>query len=301
MWILIDLSHMAHRVHHTMGHLISHDTRTGVVYGFFEQLYALAKEPRFHSNRVEVFTDSKTSHRRNEFAGYKSGRRTEKTPEEMEELQVLCKQVSLLKHRILPMIGIPVYRQKGLEADDLMAYAARVLSKNKKQAVMVTSDADLCQCITPYVSWYDPTRQNLQTAETFPSWKGVTPTQWGMVKAIGGCSSDSVPGVSGVSEKSAVAFLNDTLPHHHARYQKITSAFASGEIERWKNLVVLPHHTLAPFQLKPPRYQPDIFFKVCKKLGLDSYLTDAGMKKWAAFFEGHFVGEASRRKKGRLL
>jgi DNA polymerase-1 len=282
-----------YRALHSLGRLGLEygDVPTGVIFGFFNQLRQVCQQPQIASNRVAIFADSRKSHRKKAFPDYKGKRHQDKTPEEWETHRVMTDQRDLLVARILPDIGLPVYRQTGLESDDLMASAARELTMDSAQGkngerkgVIVTADGDLYQCINKVIHWYDPQRRIYHDVKSFEAAKGIKPHRWGRVKQLAGCHTDNVPGIPGVAEKTAVAFLNGTLPSHHHRYKVISSPEGQEIIERNCPLVVLPHPRTKPVKLREPEYKPEVFFAFCKKYGLASFLTDE--KGWRAFFRG---------------
>lgn len=297
MWMLIDLSFLAHRALHSTGDLETDDIPTGVLFGFFEQLYSICSNLRFTSNKVCIFTDSRKSYRSRKFPAYKKKRREDRTEEEQERLNCMYDQIRVLKKHWLPDMGMPTYRQVGLESDDLLAYAAQKLTEDEERGVLVTSDGDLYQCITEYVTWYDPGRDLHHDQVSFQKKKGISCEQWGMVKAIGGCGTDCVPGIKGVSEKGAIDYLHDKIPHHYKKYEAIQNAMDSGDIDFWKELVVLPHKKTKPFELREPEYNAEAFFEYCAEYDIDSYLEGHGRRQWEAFFKGHFHGIPTRRRR----
>lgn len=297
MWSLIDMSGLGHRARHSLQRLQSEDMPTGVLYGFFEQLYSICSNPNFVSNKAVILCDSKKSYRKEAFSGYKDKRHKNRTPEELEQIKCMRGQMKILRKEVLPAMGLPVYGQKGLEADDLLAQISQYLTKKKQKGAMVTNDGDLYQSITKYVSWFDPHTETFHTPQSFQALKGVTPEQWAMVKAIGGCTTDEVPGIKGCSEKGAIQFLHDEIPHHYKKYRDVASAIEYGGIEKWKELVVLPHKKTRPIKLREPDYKPDAFFDFCKEYDIDSYLEGPGRRKWDMFFEGKFPGMAGRRRR----
>lgn len=289
-WILIDLLYLAHRARFSMRGFSADETPTGILFGFFEQLLHVCSLPMLRSNQVAVFVDSKESWRTKDFPAYKQKRATNRTEEEWAQIRVMYDQVNELHFNILPSIGIPVYGQQGLESDDLMAWSAAHLTEQKEKGIMVTGDSDLWQAITDYVSWYDPQRDILHTPKTLKAQKGIFPSQWGFVKALGGCSTDGVPGIKGVSEKGACDYINNKLPHHHKKYRLIREALANGEVDYWKKLVELPHKKTKPIALSALKYQPEVFYEFCKKYQIESYLSGAGRRRWDSFFNGTFSG-----------
>lgn len=286
MWLLIDLSYLAHRSRFALKDFAYEDIPTGILYGFFEQLYAICSNHRFKTSRIAIFSDSRFSIRTKQFPDYKRKRKESRSEEELEALKIMYEQVDLLKDKILPAMGIPVYGQKGLESDDLMAWVAGELTRKGERGVMITGDGDLYQCISPFVGWYDPGRNLYFSKTSFRRAKGVNPSKWGLVKAIGGCTSDGVPGVRGVSEAGALSYILHRIPPHHKKYELIKNAFKSGEIKKWKRIVVLPHKKTKPFTFSSPKYDSESFFKFCKKYGIESYLIPSEKRKWVNFFKG---------------
>ena len=132
--------------------------------------------------------------------------------------------------------------------------------------------------------------------------KGITPFQWAKVKALGGCSTDNVPGVHGIGEKGAIDFVTGkTLTNK--KFHLIKNAIQSGEVQKWASLVCLPHERTKPIKLAPYEYNPDAFFRFCERYQMESYLRGSGRKKWEAFFKGHFsnIPITRRREKQGLF
>lgn len=306
-WVLVDLSWLAYRALHAVGNLEHEDIPTGIIFGFFTQLREICNDPKVQSNRVAIFCDSRKSYRAEVYPDYKRKRREERDEEKEKQIRAMREQMNLLQGGILAEIGFPVYKQEGLESDDLLAYVARHLTLStafggpRKRGVMITSDGDLYQSITHAVHWYDPQRRRYYTPDDFKTLKGVDPAHWGMVKAIGGCSSDNVKGIPGIGEVTAVKYLTNKLPEKHKTYQRIVSAEGRKVIKRNKGLVVLPHAKTEPVVLKDPQYDLDVFFGYCERFGLATFL-NRDRKAWAAFFNRReFVPRkrGERREKGK--
>ena len=290
-WVLTDLSYLAHRARHAFKGLEFEDAKTGVTFGFFESLRTICFDPRIQSNKVALFFDSRQSYRRRLFPDYKRSR-MDRTPEEMAELIIMHEQISRLKNEILPDVGFPLFKQIGLESDDLLASAAKFVAGG----VLVTADNDLFQCITDTVHWFDPQRDLYLTPTTFLELKGVTPFQWKAVKAICGCHGDGVPGIGGVGEKGAIDFLTGKMPQTSKKFLKITSPETAPILARNGELTSLPHPKTGPIHLTPPTYHPERFFKWAKKLGFESML-EKNRNSWERFFEGKMiVGPVPRRR-----
>ncbi len=298
-WVLIDLSVLAYKAMYTMGDLAHEDIPTGVIFGFFEQLYEICTSAPVRSNKVLIFADSRKSYRKKVFPGYK--KRPPLTEEEQEQKNIMYKQINKLKNKILPKLGFPVFKQVGLESDDLIAHASQELTQRKKHGIIITSDQDLYQCITPYIKWYDPGKELLMDEEAFKNEYGIPPSEWHYVKALAGCTSDKVPGVKGVGEKGAIQYIKKEMPRNK-KFTAIVNAELSGEVRKWLELVNLPHGKTRMFwfgntKVDTPKYKPKLFFSFCQKYNIISYLQEARASQWIRFFKGEFKGKVRRRKR----
>lgn len=300
MHVLIDSSYLAHRARYSLKDLEFEDFPTGVLFGFFEQLLTLCTNPRIKSNNVHLCFDSRQSYRKHEYPAYKATRHKNKTPEEIQELRVMKTQLNLLRREILPAIGFPVYRQTGLESDDIIAHiAAQISLSEDSQAIIITSDGDLYQCITNNVHWYDPGRESYLTLESFYAKKEIDAEKWARVKAIAGCNSDEVKGVPGVGEKTAIQYLKGILPSKYKKFQAIISPEGKAIYKRNLKLVLLPHVKTKHVKTQQPVYSVKIFREVCKEYGFLSYLKGRRADQWMNFFNNKFVTHKTNiRKRG---
>ena len=305
-WVLVDFSFLCHRAYHAMRGLSHNDIATGVLYGFFQELKTICFDPRICSNRVTLFLDSRQSFRKQLFPAYKQKRHEEKTPEEIHQAHELHKQMDLLEDA-LPTMGFPLYRQTGLESDDLIARTALDLTTNPitpiddLRGVMVTADGDLYQCITEHVHWFDPGRNVWLDMEGLRAKKGIDAYHWGGVKALAGCHTDGVPGVPGIGEKTAIDYLNGNRVKSTKRQDAINSPEGLAIVVRNLELVCLPHNKTKHFDLKMPSYDIGAFVDFCKTNGVESYLEGPRWEEWQRFFRGKMVTWPQPRKRGTLL
>lgn len=285
-WVLVDVSYLAYRAQYSLRGLSHEDYPTGVIYGFFDQLLSLCRDPRVDSNKVALFFDSRKSHRKKAYPRYKQKRVEERGEEELKQIRAMYEQIRVLRTEILPEMGVAVYRQVGLESDDLIAQAAKGLHGPSRKAVIVTADGDLYQCITEGVHWYDPLRA-YHDPLTFYAKKGIASEKWGRVKTLAGCSSDNVEGIPGVGEKTAIRYLLGALPSTYKSYKAIRSDKGRKIIKRNKRLVVLPHKKTKPVELREPKYDADAFFRAMERFGIVSYLEGRKRKTWESFFRAN--------------
>lgn len=290
-WVLIDLSFLLHRAMHSVGELAYDGESTGVIFGFFDQLRMICEHEKVRSNRVAIFADSRESVRREEHAWYKAKRREERTEKEKAHRREIGRQADMLTKEILPAIGLPVYRQVGLESDDLIAAKAAWLSvcaswENDKarRAIIVTSDGDLFQSITRTVHWFDPQRNLYYDPKGFVQERGIRARSWGDVLALAGCHTDEVPGIPGVGKPTAIKYLCGGLPPKYKAHRNIVGPEGRKILERNRRIVCLPHRKIKPFHLFAPLWDGAEFFRVCKRLGFESMLRER--RSWEAFFRG---------------
>lgn len=286
--VLFDSSWLAHRAKHAIGLNLSYkDEPTSVIFGFFQQLQSICFDKRVQSNRVAIFFDSPRSFRQEAHSFYKANRGARnKTTEELIEREVMHDQLNKLHTDILPQCGFPCYSQVGLESDDLIASACLELDG---LGVIITADMDLLQCISDKAHWFDPAKgmngTYLDTAGMIQL-KKVGPNDWAYIKSIAGCTSDNVPGIDGVGEKTAIDYLWK-LAKPGKRLEAIESDEGQKIIARNMKLIKLPHKLTKQVQIVTPKYKPDVFFSWCKKLGFRSYLEGPQRKSWDQFFSGH--------------
>ncbi len=232
MWLVLDCPFLCYRVARSRNPLTVEE-------GFFNTLSMLCE--RFQPDRLVFCWDHRHLWRREYFKGYK--RRAEAENPEAEQIrQRAWDAMEALRTVHLKSIGFQnIFYGRGLESDDWMARVARTAQEAREEMVIVTSDSDLYQVLGSCVSIYNPNQPDLLvTAKVFKERYGISPRQWPMVKAIGGCASDNVPGPGGVAEKTAVRFLTGELPAGSAKDLVIRKFLLSPEYQRNLWLVKLP-------------------------------------------------------------
>jgi len=175
-------------------------TPTNAVYGFMAILRRILDDQR--PDAVCVSFDLKApTFRHKAYDGYKAQRKG--MPDE------LAVQMPLLKEA-LDAMGIRRYELEGYEADDILGTAAAVCEKAGWNCVIVTGDKDSLQLITETTSVCNvktrmgQTETTLYTPDVFREEYGFEPRLMVDLKALMGDSSDNIPGVPGVGEKTAL-------------------------------------------------------------------------------------------------
>ena len=172
---------------------------TNALYGFATMINKIIKEE--NPSYMLVAFDIGKSFRHREYKDYKAGRN--KTPEELKSQMPLAK--IMLEHMGIKSIGIEDY-----EADDIIGTLAKRADEDPSwDATIITSDHDYLQLITDIVE------VKLLKSKDFTRYKpanfkeeyGIDPIKVIDLKALMGDSSDNIPGVPGVGEKTALKLL----------------------------------------------------------------------------------------------
>lgn len=201
--VIIDGKSVFYRGYYAMPNLSTKDgTPTGGVYGF--AVLALEIVKRLQPEYVCVAWDSKTNIRSRLalYPQYKAGRKTP-PPDFYEQIPLL--------YELLESLGWPLYEADDHEADDLMGAFAKQAGQKGIESYLVTSDLDVLQLVNNHTHIYTLkkglTNIELFSEESFREKYGVDAHQWVDVKALKGDSSDNIPGVAGIGEKTALELI----------------------------------------------------------------------------------------------
>mgnify|MGYP003701343667 CR=1 FL=1 len=193
---LMDASAFIHRSFHAIRNLSTKDGRpTGAIYGFTATLLKLLKDKK--PQALAVIFDSRGPGRRHQiYPEYKANRGP------MDE--ALAAQQEAIR-QVVKYLGVFSLEKDGVEADDLIAVAARRFAAEERQVVIVSSDKDFYQLLNDNISMYDPDpkKDSALTKEAFRERFGLEPQSFLDMQALMGDSSDNIPGVPKVGEKTA--------------------------------------------------------------------------------------------------
>lgn len=200
--LAVDGNSLMHRAFHALPLLTDEQGRyTNAVFGFMGMLIRLLKEETPEYAAVGFDLHGPTF-RHEKFDAYKAGRK--KTPEE------LVPQFDLTKEALRAM-GVAVLERQGFEADDILGTLARMSREAGMEALLVTGDRDSLQLVGDGVQVLytkrgisDTDRMDAQAVEQK---LGVPPERVPDLKGLMGDSSDNIPGVPGVGEKTATRLL----------------------------------------------------------------------------------------------
>ncbi len=208
--VIIDGKSVFYRGYYAMPNLSTADgTPTGGVYGFAALSLELIK--KLKPDYVCVAWDKPKTNIRKRleiYPDYKAGRKP--APADFYA------QIPIL-HELLQAFSWPLYELDDYEADDIMATLAHKAAGQDIEVCLITSDLDALQAIEPLVHVYalkkGLTNIDLFKPETFTEKYGLRVDQFLDLKSLKGDSSDNIPGVPGIGEKTAVQLLQqyDTL------------------------------------------------------------------------------------------
>ncbi|WP_312274268.1 DNA polymerase I [Pseudescherichia sp.] len=196
--ILVDGSSYLYRAYHAFPPLTnSAGEPTGAMYGVLNMLRSLIMQ--YQPTHAAVVFDAKGKTFRDElFEHYKSHR-----PPMPDDLR---SQIEPL-HAMVKAMGLPLMAISGVEADDVIGTLALEAEKMGRPVLISTGDKDMAQLVTPNVTLINTMTNTILGPEEVINKYGVPPELIIDFLALMGDSSDNIPGVPGVGEKTAQALL----------------------------------------------------------------------------------------------
>jgi len=201
--ILIDAHSLIYRAFFALPPMSTSDGRvTNAVYGFTSMLaIVLASRPEY---AIAAFDLGKPTFRSQEYVEYKAGRRA--MPDDLRA------QIDMVRD-VLESFSIPIYGVEGFEADDVIGTLARIAEERGHAVTIVSGDLDCLQLVTESVEALVPRRGITDTFVYGPDQVrqryGFEPPQLIDFKALRGDTSDNIPGVPGVGDKTAAKLVQD--------------------------------------------------------------------------------------------
>lgn len=202
--VLIDGHSILNRAFYGVPELTnSEGIHTNAVYGFLNIMFKILEEEQADHLAV-AFDLSAPTFRHEKYPDYKGTRKP--MPEELRE------QVPLMKE-VLTSMGIPILSLAGYEADDILGTVAKRSQADGIEVSVVSGDRDLLQLADTHIKIRIPktSRGKTEIHDYYPEdvkrEYQVTPTEFIDVKALMGDSSDNIPGVPSIGEKTATNLI----------------------------------------------------------------------------------------------
>lgn len=214
--VVIDSNSIIHRAFHALPLLTTKNgIKVSALYGFLLVFLKFAKELN-PSYIAACFDTAKLTFRHEKFKEYKAKRPP--TPEDIKD------QIPLVKE-FLGKFNVPCFSKEGYEADDLIGTICQFAGPNL-EIVILSGDLDNLQLVSPFIKVYFLS-MGIKQAVIYDEKKveeryGLVPSQVIDFKALKGDSSDNIPGVPGIGEKTAIKLLKGHIDLE-ILYKKIKS------------------------------------------------------------------------------
>lgn len=227
----------------------SEGLHTNAVYGFLNIMFKILDEEKPDYLTV-AFDRSEPTFRHQMFDAYKGTRKP--------MAQELREQVPVMKE-VLQAMGITIVEKPGYEADDLLGTIAGMAEAQGMDVSLISGDRDLLQLATDKVKIRIPKTKRTGTeiedyyaADVVERYQ-VTPKEFIDVKALMGDSSDNIPGVPGIGEKTATNLIvaYKSIENAYAHLEEITPKRAKTNLEEHYDMAQMSK-TLATIEVNAP-------------------------------------------------
>lgn len=229
---------------------------TSAVYGFVTFLNRILSQ-EYPDSIAVVFDTAAPTFRHKAYKEYKATR--QEMPEDM------VPQIGMIKD-VVKAFNIPLLEMNGFEADDIMGTLARRAEKENMRTFLVTSDKDFMQLVSPKTKMYKPGRSGdeveIVDLEGVRKKFGVTPDKVIDVLGLIGDTSDNVPGVPGIGEKTAIPLIQKygSIENLYKNIGKIEQKGVKQKLEANKALALLSKQlvtidTDVPIKITLPQLQ----------------------------------------------
>ena len=227
----------------------SEGLHTNAVYGFLNIMFKILDEEKPDYLTV-AFDRSEPTFRHQMFDAYKGTRKP--------MAQELREQVPVMKE-VLQAMGIKIMEMPGYEADDLLGTIAGMAEAQGMDVSIISGDRDLLQLATEKVKIRIPKTKRTGTeiedyyATDVVERYQVTPKEFIDVKALMGDSSDNIPGVPGIGEKTATNLIvaYKSIENAYAHLEEITPKRAKTNLEEHYDMAQMSK-TLATIEVHVP-------------------------------------------------
>ncbi|MEE9612340.1 MAG: DNA polymerase I [Desulfatiglandales bacterium] len=241
---LVDGSSYIYRAYHAIRDLSnSKGFPTNAILGFTKMILKLFddKRPKY----LAVVFDAKGPTFRHEiYEDYKATRPP--MPEDLVE------QLPYVK-AVLKGLNVRMLEKEGYEADDVIGTLARLGEEKDFLVVIVTGDKDFRQLISSQISLWDTMKDNFTDYKTFTEQYGLEPPQVIDLMGLSGDSSDNIPGVPGVGEKTAMGLIKEfgTLENVFEHVEDIKKKKLKENLERSREDAILSKKLVTIDQFVP--------------------------------------------------
>jgi DNA polymerase-1 len=247
--VLIDGNSLAYRAFFALP-LLNNDKgiHTNAIYGFTMILMRILQEEK-PTHMLVAFDAGKTTFRHKTFTEYKGGR--QKTPPELSE------QMPFLRE-LLDAFKVKRYELPDYEADDIIGTLSKMAEEEEGAEIKIISgDKDLLQLVSNHTT-VDITRKGITEVDSYtPAFLdeklGISPIQIIDMKGLMGDSSDNIPGVPGVGEKTAIKLLKEfeTVENLYEHLNEVSGNKLKEKLEENKDQALMSKELATIFRDAP--------------------------------------------------
>lgn len=235
-FIIIDGNAIIHRAYYALPPMTAKDgTMVNAVYGFTSMLLKVINDLKPDYLTVS-FDVAGGTFRDQIFDAYKGTR--VKADQDLYDQIPIC-------HQVVEIFDIPIYIKKGYEADDVIGTIVKKLAKEDLEVIIVTGDMDILQLVNPQVKVFQ-LRKGITDTVLFDEVGvkekyGFGPERVVDYKALRGDSSDNIPGIKGIGEKTAklliekIGGIAEIYEDIKKKNSILMSEFKPGVIEKIKS------------------------------------------------------------------
>jgi len=284
-FILVDGQGLLYRAFYALPQLTTtYGQVVNAAYGFTMILIRLLEEEK-PEYMVITFDTPVPTFRHKEFKEYKAHRK--KMPDE------LISQIPLIRE-IIDNYNIATCSKEGYEADDVIGTLAKEAEKRDCDTIIVTGDKDAFQLISPHTKIMTTikgvTEVKIYDEEGIRKKYGVDPKKIVDILALKGDSSDNIPGVPGIGEKTAVALIKEfgSVENILSNTDNISKKSLREKIKKYKDQIKISKmlatiirevpikYDFDSFKVKQPNYEE--LWKIFKKLEFKNLLKKTAPK-----------------------
>ena len=284
-FILVDGQGLLYRAFYALPQLTTtYGQVVNAAYGFTMILIRLLEEEK-PEYMVITFDTPVPTFRHKEFKEYKAHRK--KMPDE------LISQIPLIRE-IIDNYNIATCSKEGYEADDVIGTLAKEAEKRNCDTIIVTGDKDAFQLISPHTKIMTTikgvTEVKIYDEEGIRKKYGVDPKKIVDILALKGDSSDNIPGVPGIGEKTAVALIKEfgSVENILSNTDNISKKSLREKIKKYKDQIKISKmlatiirevpikYDFDSFKVKQPNYEE--LWKIFKKLEFKNLLKKTAPK-----------------------
>ena len=239
-FLLIDGHALAYRCYFALertGLKTSDNQPTWAVYGFFKTLFDLLKNEDIKPDAIAVAFDvSRHTYRTEMYAEYKAQR--ESMPDSLgTQLEFIIEGLKAL--------NIPIYTKENYEADDVIGTIATKAKEKQHKTYILTGDRDSFQLIDRegFIKVIMPSKGELTEFDWYKVFDkmGVYPYQITDYKGLSGDTSDNIPGIKGIGDKTACKLLSrfDKLEQIYEHLDEIKEKALKAKLQEGKDIAYL--------------------------------------------------------------